>query len=218
MGDQGSNTGLLLAQAWSAVQEGQVEPMSEALLPSPNSPKIPEAWLSYPGDRPALLAGSKDGGPERAGPRPSPTGVTMLRSRASLPLARGPSPPGSVDPSGLSAPSPPPGLVLQSCWHLLPVPAPCGSPVPCPGDAGRAPGLTPSPACLLTHSLWLPGQNCAQTGGAWQPGSFSLFCPLSGASRLQPRGRPLPRLPLPSPGPPSLDQLTSSPLLDPAAS
>ena len=85
-------------------QEGQMEPVSEASLPSPNSPKIPEAWLSYPGDRPALLAGSKDGGSERAGPRPSPTGVTMLRSRASLPLVRGPSPPSSVGPSGRSPP------------------------------------------------------------------------------------------------------------------
>lgn len=53
MGDQGPNTGLLLAQAWSPAQEGQVEPASEASLPYPNSPKIPEAWLSYPGDRPA---------------------------------------------------------------------------------------------------------------------------------------------------------------------
>lgn len=95
-------------------------------------------------------------------------------------------------------PSLPAGLVPQSCWHLLPVPAPCGSPVPCPGDAGRAPGLTPSPACLLTHSLWLPGQICAQVGGAWQSGSFSLFCPLSGASRLQPRGRPFPGSPFPA--------------------
>ena len=196
MGDQGPNTALLLAQAWSPVQEGQVEPASEASLPSLNSPKIPEAWLSYPGNRPALLAGSKDGGSKRAGPRPSPTGVTMLRPRASLPLSRGPVLPALRTPQGAQPLFPPPGLIPRSCWHVPPVPAPCGSPAPCPGDAGRAPGLTPSPACLLTHSLWLPGQNCAQAGGAWQPGSFfSLFCTLSGASRLQPTGRPLPRLP-----------------------
>ena len=199
-------------------QEGQMEPVSEASLPSPNSPKIPEAWLSYPGDRPALLAGSKDGGSERAGPRPSPTGVTMLRSRASLPLVRGPSPPSSVGPSGRSPPPRPQAWSHRAagtfCLSLPHV----GLLSPVLGTLGGHRASPQSPACLLTHSLWLPGQNCAQVGGAWQPGSFSLFCPLSGASRLQPRGHPLPRLPLPSPGPSSLDRLTSPLLLDPAAS
>ncbi|CAI9154924.1 unnamed protein product [Rangifer tarandus platyrhynchus] len=219
MGDQGPNTGLLLAQAWSPAQEGQVEPTTEASLPYPNSPKIPEAWLSYPGDRPALLAGSKDGGVQEGWASAEPYWSNYAEAPGLTPACSGPSPPGSMDPSGRSAPSPPPGLIPRSCWHVPPVPAPCGSPAPCPEDAGRAPGLTPSSACLLTHSLWLPGQNCAQAGGAWQPGSFfSLFCTLSGASRLQPTGRPLPRLSLPSPGPPSLDRLTSPPLLDPAAS
>nr|XP_019829130.1 PREDICTED: alanine aminotransferase 1 isoform X2 [Bos indicus] len=95
-GGPSSRHRLLLAQAWPQRRR--------ASLPSPNSPKMPEAWLSYPGDRPALLAGSKDGGSERAGPRPSPTGVTMLRSWALVPLAWGPSPPSSVDPSGRSPP------------------------------------------------------------------------------------------------------------------
>ena len=184
----------LEAQAWSPAQEGQVEPASEASLPSPNSPKIPEAWLSYPGDRPALLAGSKDGGSKRAGPWPSPTGVTMLRARASLLLSRGPVLPALWTPQGVQPPPHPQtssreaaGTFRLSLPHMgllppvlgtlgghraSPQAPPAFSPTPC-GSQGRTvprrvgPG---SPAPSASSVLSVGPAGCSQQGAPF-PGS-----------------------------------------------
>lgn len=162
--------------------------MSEALLPPPTAPRFLELRPST--QRQACSAGgSKDGGP-RGWASASPTGVTMLRSRAHL-RRSGPAP--GRDPSG-----PQPSLSQASCpaellAHLLPG-LPCMW-VSCPPswDAGGHRPFTPSPASAFpTHSLWLPGQNCAlvTAGPAARPLQASSV--LSVGPQPQPQGAPSP--------------------------
>lgn len=118
----------------------------QLLTPSPSAPRIPKAWLSYLGDGSA--GPSKDGVAKRTRPRPGPAGVNLHP-----PWTRWARPP-PLSCGSSAVPTPHVGLLL-----------------PCPGDAGRALGLAPSPACHLTHSLWLPGAELRPGGwgGARQP-------------------------------------------------
>lgn len=136
-------------------RRGQME--SPGPLPLPQHPRIPEAWLSYLGDRAADP--SKDG-LHRAGLPPSPARVNLH-----FPLWVQPcSPPPDPVPAS-SVPTPHVGLLLLSWGHgrhwAEPQAPPASSPTPC-------------------GSL---GQSCAQMGGAGPHGprgpssAFSLSCP-----------------------------------------
>lgn len=200
MGDQGSNTGLLLAQAWSAVQEGQVEPCLKPCSPPPTAPKIPEACAQLP-RRQACSAGGGRMGAGRMGPRQALLGqlcweVPGPPSR----FARGPHSPGLWTPQNALQPHAQASSCRAAGTFCLSLPH-VGPPVPCPGDAGRAQGLTPSPACLLTHSCGSQGQNCAQTSGGLAARLLQPLLSSQWGQQAAAKRRPLPRLPLPSPGP-----------------
>lgn len=115
----------------------------ECLTPLPQHPRIPEAWFSYLGDRPADP--SKDGGPERARPPPSPAGVNLHSPLGVQPCLALPTPLGHS--AHLPSRRPSPTELPGPC-----VPTPhVGLLFPCHGDTAGT-GLSPKP-CLPPHPL-----------------------------------------------------------------
>lgn len=154
-------------------------PRLSASLPSPNTPRIPEAWFSYLGDRP-----KQRWGPDRAARR-----AHWGKSEA----------PGSTRPSQFSLsssadhlghaaplPSPRPGPSVRLELSVCPYP-PCGSPTPMMGTLGKHWALPQAPPASSPSPCGSLGQSSTQTGGAGPYGpssSFSLSVPLSEASRV----------------------------------
>lgn len=121
-------------------------PCQSASLPSPDTPRIPEAWFRYLGDWP-----KQRWGPERAvctepcwGKSEAPGSILPLER--SLPTSSN----HLRHSANLPSPRPSPSELLELSGPPYP---PCGSPAAIMGTLG----LAPSPACLLTQSLWLPG-------------------------------------------------------------
>lgn len=165
-------------------------PCQSASLPSPDTPRIPEAWFSYLGDWP-----KQRWGPERAvctepcwGKAEAPGSILPLER--SLPTSSN----HLRHSANLPSPRPSPSELLELSGPPYP---PCGSPAAIMGTLG----LAPSPACLLTQSLWLPGAELYRLVGRspLAPAPPSAFAvPFSGASRLPCRGCPLPLSSLPT--------------------
>lgn len=168
-------------------------PCLSASLPSPDTPRIPEAWFSYLGDWP-----KQRWGPERAvctepswGKSEAPgsmlplefslsSSANYLRCSAHLPSPR---------------PSPSELLELSVCPY-----PPCGSPGPIMGTLGRHWALPQAPPVSSPSPCGSPGQSCTQMGGAGPCGPGSSFKPTGcGAEGASFPGARAPRASFPAP-------------------
>lgn len=177
-------------------------PCLSASLPSPDTPRIPEAWFSYLGDWP-----KQRWGPERAvctepswGKSEAPGSMLPLEfslSSSANYLRRS---------AHLPSPRPSPSELLE--LSVCPYP-PCGSPAPIMGTLGRHWALPQAPPVSSPSPCGSPGAELYPDG--WGGALWPRL--LLQANRLWGRG-----CLLPSPVHYAWTQLPASPLLDPAFS